>query len=131
MFHPTDNSQHLGQTCSDSLSGLSYELFCSAGLTNFPIRSVEVSPVTVPPKRTTVAFFTVASKQSCQNIENETTANEGEVGAGWVIKMLGEGLIKLECPILFSAPPTFYFTSLLLPLMEQFRFPTNGLLNGN
>ena len=40
MFHTsfTDNSRHLGQTCSDSLSGLSYDLFYSAGLTNFICR---------------------------------------------------------------------------------------------
>ena len=35
MLHFSDNSRHLGLICSDNLSGLSYELFYSAGLTNF------------------------------------------------------------------------------------------------
>ena len=47
MFHFTDNSRHLGETCSESLSGLSHGLFCSASLTDFSYQlSVEVSLVT-------------------------------------------------------------------------------------
>ena len=100
MFHFTDNSRHLGYTCSDSSSGLSYELLYSAGLTNFSYQlSVEVSLVTMPPKRTIKSFFKTASKRTCQHIENETAVNEGEVGGG--------GLIKMECPISFSALPLF------------------------
>ena len=60
------------------------------------------------------SFITAASERSCQHIENETAANEGEIGGGdGVIKMLGGwGLIKMECPILFSAPaPHFLFRS--------------------
>ena len=59
--------------------GCLYELFYSAGLTNL---SVEVSLVTMPSKRTVESFITGVSKRSCQRIENETAANEGEVG-GW------------------------------------------------
>ena len=36
----------------------------------------------MPPKRTMESFFTAASKRNCQHIENETAANEGEVGRG-------------------------------------------------
>ena len=51
MAHCTDNFRHHGWTCSDSLSGSSNELFYSAGRTNFIYQlSVEVSPVTMPPK---------------------------------------------------------------------------------
>ena len=83
MFHFTDNSRHLGYTCSESLAGLSYELFYSAGLTNFSYQlSVEVSLVITPPNRTMESFSIAASKQSCQHIENETAANEGEVREG-------------------------------------------------
>ena len=84
-------------------------LFYSGGLTNFPYQlSVEVSLVTMPPKRIIKSFFTATSKRSCQHIENETSANEGEVGGGGLIKMLGwVGLIKMEHLILFSAPLLF------------------------
>ena len=76
------------QTCSDSVSGLSYELFYSAGLTNFICQlSVEVSLVTMPPTRVIKSFFTASSKRSCQHVENETPADEGEVGEGDLIKM--------------------------------------------
>ena len=67
MFHFTDNSRHLGKTCSDSLSGLSYELFYATGVTNFIyLLSVEVSLVTMPLKRTIESFITASSKRSCQ-----------------------------------------------------------------
>ena len=59
--------------------------------------------VTMPPKRTIESFFTASSNRSCQHIDNETAANEGEVGGGG-------GLIKMEGPILFSAP-NFLFRS--------------------
>ena len=38
--------------------------------------------LTLPPKRTIQSFITAASERSCQHIENETVANEGEVGVG-------------------------------------------------
>ena len=45
--------------------------------------SVEVSLVTIPPKRSIESFFTNSSKGSCQYIENhETAADEGEVVGG-------------------------------------------------
>ena len=55
--------------------------------------SVEISLVTISPKRTIESFY-------------ETAVDEGEVGGGGPIKMffLGGGLIKIECPILFSSP---------------------------
>ena len=71
--------------CPDSLSGLSYELFYSAGLANFCHQLlVEVSLVTnLPPKRTIIeSIFKAASKQSCQYIKNETAVNEGEFEGG-------------------------------------------------
>ena len=43
-------------------------------------QSVEISLVTMSPKRTMESFFTAASKEAAQHIENETAANEGEVG---------------------------------------------------
>lgn len=87
------------------LRGLSFELFYSAGLTN----NCKISLVTMPPMRTNELFFKAASKRSRHHIENKTAANEGEVGEG--IKMLG--VIKMECPILFSAhsPLHFWFRS--------------------
>lgn len=42
--------------------------------------SVEVSQVTMPPKRTIESLFTAASKQSCQNMENETAAEKEKLG---------------------------------------------------
>ena len=55
--------------------------------------------MTMPPKRTIESFITVASERSCQHIKNETAANE----EGGVIKFFwGGGMIKMECPILFS-----------------------------
>ena len=35
--------------------------------------------VTISPKRTTESFLTASSKRSCQHIENETAADEGNV----------------------------------------------------
>ena len=46
--------------------------------------------MTMPPKRTIESFITAASERRCQHVENETAANEGEVG-GRVMKMLGGG----------------------------------------
>ena len=43
--------------------------------------------MTLPPKRTIESFITAASERRCQHVENETAANEGEVG-GRVMKML-------------------------------------------
>lgn len=82
LFHFTDNSTHLGQTSSDSLSGLSYELFYSTGLTTFIDQlSAEVSLATMPPwpKTTIDSFFTTSSKRTCR--QNETTADGGGAGA--------------------------------------------------
>ena len=36
----------------------------------------------MPPKRTIELFFTASSKRSCRHIENDTAADEGEVGGG-------------------------------------------------
>ena len=96
-------------TCSDSLSGLPYELFYSASFTNFSYQlSVEVSrTVTMPPKRTIESFITAASERSCQHIENETAANEGKIGVKVINMLGGGGLIKMECPILFQPPLLF------------------------
>ena len=94
MFLFTDNSRHLGWTCSDSLSGLSYELFYSGWVTNFSYQlSVEVSLVRIPPKRTMESFFKATPKRSCQHIENELQRMKGKLG----------GMITI-----FSTP-TFYF----------------------
>ena len=61
MFHFRDNSIHLGYTCSDNLSGLSHELFNSAGLKNLiSQQSVEVSLVAIPPKSTMESLFTAS-----------------------------------------------------------------------
>ena len=62
---------------------------------------MEISLVTMPSKRTMASFFTAASKRSRQHIENKTAANEGEVGGGCDKNVDGEGLIKIESPILF------------------------------
>ena len=53
------------------------------------------------------SFFTAASKRSCQHVEN--VVNKREVLGGWGDKNIGwgVGLIKMECPILFSAPLLF------------------------
>ena len=98
------------------MSGLSYELFYSAGFTNFSYQlSVEVSIETMPLKRIIESFITAKSERSCQHIGNETAANEGEGGGGGgreVIKMLGgeadKNGISKESPILFSAPPPLF-----------------------
>lgn len=53
--------------------------------------SVEVSLVTMPPKRTIDSFFTASSRRRCQQIQNETAADDGKVGGGpdKAINMLG------------------------------------------
>ena len=97
--------------CSHNLSGLSFELFYSAGLTNFSYQlSGEVSPVTMPPMRTNESFFKAASKRSRHHIESETAANEGEVRGGGTDK---NGMSNF----IFSPPTsTFYFA--LPPLIS-------------
>ena len=49
-----------------------YELFYSAGFTNFIYYfAVEVSLITMSAKRTIESFFTASLKRSCQHIENQ------------------------------------------------------------
>ena len=60
--------------------------------------------ITMPPKRTTESFSKASSQRSCQRIEKEAAADEGKAKEGGRVR-----LIKMECPILFSAP---YFFSL-------------------
>ena len=87
---------------------LSYELFHSASITNSIYQlSVAVSLVTMPPERTIESFFTASTKRTCQHIENETTADEGEVWEG------GGGADKNGMSNFILSPPTpttFYFT---------------------
>ena len=113
-----------------------YELFYSAGLTNFSYQlSVEVSlvtKVTMPPKRTTECFLSAPPERSCQHIEIETAANEGEVGGG-LIKILGWGADKnVMSRFIFSAPPplpTFYFAP--QPQLNPFcAYPPSCALKG-
>ena len=59
----------------------------------------------MPPKRIIESFFTASTKRNCQHVANETAADEREVGGG------GGRLIKMECLILFSAPPPYLFRS--------------------
>ena len=92
------------------LYGVSYELFYSAGLTNF---TVEVSLVTMFPKKTIESIY-------IYHIENETPVDEGEVGEGRV-------LMKMECLILFSAPH-FLFRSAAADLVRYKQWKTNGIL---
>ena len=53
---------------------------------------VEVSLVTMPPKRIIELLFRASTKLTCRHIENETAADEVEVGR--------EGVIKMKFPIL-------------------------------
>ena len=62
------------------------------------------------PKTTIESFITAASERSCQHIENETAANEGEVGElGWrggeVIRMLWRADKNGMSNFIFSPPP--------------------------
>ena len=82
------------------LRGLSYELFYSAGLTNF----CKISLVTTPPMRTNELFFQAVSKRSRHHIENKTAANEGEVGGDKNVGGNNNGM-----PHLFSAHPPLHF----------------------
>ena len=67
---------------------------------------VEVSPVTKHPKRTIESFSPAWPNRSWQHTENKTAGSEREVVGGGV-----GGLIKVKCPISFSASPnpTSYF----------------------
>ena len=60
----------------------------------------------MPPKRTIKSFFTASSKRSCQHIENETAADDGEVGGKEADKNLGGGLINME--FIFSSSTIFF-----------------------
>ena len=66
---------------------------------------VEVSLVTMPPKRIIELLFRASTKLTCRPIENETAADEVEGGR--------EGVIKIKFPILLwdSPTPTSYFVS--------------------
>ena len=48
----------------------------------------------MPPKITIKSFFTASSKRSCQHIENETAADDGEVGGKEADKNFGGGADK-------------------------------------
>ena len=63
---------------------------------------VEVSQVTMPPKRTFESFFMASTKPACQHNENETAVDEGEVGGVGVVDE--NGMFYFE-----PLPPTFYF----------------------
>ena len=96
---------------SDSLSGFSYELFYSASFTNFSYQLlVEVSLVTMPPKRTIKSFGCIRVKLSTYWKWN-CSKQRGSWGDG-VIKMLG-GVNKNGMSNFIFSPPTFCFT--LLP----------------
>ena len=59
----------------------------------------------MPPKRTIASFITAASEPGCQHIENETAANEGEVGERRD-KNFGGGANKNGMSnFIFSPPP--------------------------
>ena len=60
----------------------------------------------MPRKRTIEAFFTAASKRTCEHVENGTAANEGEIGG--MIKMLGGADINEMSNFVFGLP-TCYF----------------------
>ena len=77
--------------------------------------AVEVSQVTVSPKRTTESFFTASSKRSCQHIENETAADEGEVGWGGKIGMSN---------FIFTPPPHFLFRSSVAVRIKNVSIPS-------
>ena len=103
MLHFTDNSSHLGQTSSDSLSGLSYELFYSTGFTTFIDQlSVEVLLLTMPPKIAIESFFTTSSKRTSR--QNETAADEGEVGRGGCFYFQ----FYFQTPTFYFAPPSLH-----------------------
>ena len=65
------------------MSGLSHELFYSAGLTNFAYQlSVEVSLVRMPPRRIIESSFKAVSKRSCQHVEMKLQRMKGYLGGG-------------------------------------------------
>ena len=79
-------------------------LFCRSYKLIYQL-SVAVSLlITMPPKRTTESFSKASSQRGCQRIEKEAAADEGKAKEGGRVR-----LIKMECPILFSAS---YFFSL-------------------
>ena len=127
-FHFTDNSRHLGETCSVRLSGLSYELFSFAGVTNFIYQlSIGVSLVRMRPKRTIESFFFfffffygfMKAKLSTYWKRSRSwwrriwgVGEWDERGGGRLIKMLGGGADKkwnVQFDFLPPTGPTFYF----------------------
>ena len=124
-FHFTDNSRHLGETCSVSLSGLSYELFSFAGVTNFIYQlSIGVSLVRMRPKRTIESFFfffffflrfheseAINILKTKPQLMKENLGSRGVGrGGGEVDKNVGGWCWqKMKCPILFSAAYRTHF----------------------
>ena len=106
MFHFTYNLRHIGETRSDSLSRLSYELFHSTSLTNFIYQlSAEVLLVTMSPRRRIKSFLQLHQSEPVDILKMKLEQMKGKL-EGWV----GGGAYKNGVSsVIFSPPPHFLF----------------------